>query len=143
MQVKIKRVDKSMPLPKYYSEGAVAFDLYSRCNIDIKPNSLQRIPTNFIIEIPKGYMLYIKDRSSTAKKGLFATAGVIDQDFCGPNDEILFQVYNFSSKQVSISKGERIAQGMFLQIGKAHWQEVEELSRQKSRGGFGASGDSI
>ncbi|NUM33159.1 MAG: dUTP diphosphatase [Candidatus Brocadiae bacterium] len=140
MKVYIKRIDKSLPLPVYYTEGSVGFDLYSRLDILIPPKSLYRIPTNLVIEVNLGYMLFIKDRSSTANKGLFATAGIVDQDFCGPEDEILFQVYNFKDEPVIISRGERIAQGVFVQIAKASWQEDEMLSK-KNRGGFGSTGD--
>ena len=40
MKVKIKRVDKSLPLPKYETSGAVAFDLYSRIDMEIFPKQL-------------------------------------------------------------------------------------------------------
>lgn len=140
MNVKIKLIDKTLPLPKYQTSGAVAFDLYSRMDLIIPPKSIYRIPTNVIIEVPTGYMLYIKDRSSTAmKKGLLATAGIIDQDFCGPNDEILFQVYNTKDENVEIQKGERIAQAIFIKIEKVNLIEVEEMNN-KNRGGFGTTG---
>lgn len=141
MKVYIKRIDKTLPLPVYYTEGSVGFDLYSRLDITILPKTIYRIPTNLIIEVTPGYMLFVKDRSSTAAKGLFATAGIIDQDFCGPEDEILFQVYNFKEEPVKISKGERIAQGIFVQIAQATWQEEDVLPRTKNRGGFGSTGD--
>ena len=81
MKIKIKRIEKDLPLPEYQTKGAVAFDLYSRVNMVIKPKSLERLPTNIIIEIPEGYMLEIKDRSSTLKrKGLLVSTGYIDND---------------------------------------------------------------
>lgn len=140
MDIKIKRIDKSLPLPEYQTNGAVAFDLYSRENMTIAPHSVERIPTNFIIKVPEGYLLYIKDRSSTAKKkGLLATAGIIDQDFCGPNNEILFQVYNTLETTVPVERGERLAQGMFIRVDTATWQEVEEMEAS-DRGSFGSTG---
>jgi dUTP pyrophosphatase len=141
MKVYIKRIDKTLPLPVYYTEGSVGFDLYSRLDITILPKTLDCIPTNLVIEVNPEYMLFIKDRSSTAAKGLFATAGIIDQDFCGQEDEILFQVFNFKDQPVKIARGERIAQGIFVQIAKASWQEKEEMEKKQSRGGFGSTGD--
>lgn len=139
MIVNIKLVDPSMPLPKYYTEGAVAFDIYSRANIEIPPRSMYRIPTNLIIEVPKGYMLYIKDRSSLfAKKNLLPTAGIIDQDFHGPNDEILFQVYNVSDNIVNIQKEERLGQGIFIKIDTAIWNQVDKI-KDIDRGSFGST----
>lgn len=140
MKVSIKRVDKSLPLPDYQSPGAVAFDLYSRIDTVIKPKTLERLPTNVIIAIPDGYMLEIKDRSSTLKKkGLLVSTGYIDNDYCGEEDEILLQVYNITENDVVIEKGERIGQGVFIKVDKSEWEEVDEMSN-KSRGGFGSTG---
>ncbi|HNW71329.1 MAG TPA: dUTP diphosphatase [Candidatus Paceibacterota bacterium] len=140
MKVKIKRIDKTLPLPIYHTEGAVAFDLYSRVDTVIQPKTLERLPTNIIIATPKGYMLEIKDRSSTLKKkGLLVTTGYIDNDYCGESDEILLQVYNLNDNSVEIEKGERLGQGVFIKIDLAEWEEVESMNNN-SRGGFGTTG---
>lgn len=140
MRVKIKRVDKSLPLPEYHTPGAVAFDLYSRTDAVITPKSLERLPTNIIIEIPKGYMLEIKDRSSTLKrKGLFVSTGYIDNDYCGEGDEILLQVYNLTDSEVKVERGERLGQAAFVRVDVPEWEEVDKMS-DKNRGGFGTTG---
>lgn len=139
MQIKIKRIDKTLPLPEYKTPGAVAFDLYSRLSLKIKAKTTEKIPTNIIVETPKGYLLEIKDRSSTlVKKGLLCTVGYIDQDYCGENDEILLQVYNIGDSETIIEKGERIGQGVFIKINKAEWLETEQMNKT-SRGGFGTT----
>ena len=143
LNIKIQRLDKTLPLPQYQTDGAVAFDLYAREPMVIAPHSVARIPTNLIIEVPAGYLLYIKDRSSTAhKKGLLATAGIIDQDFCGPGNEILFQVYNTLATAVNIDRGERLAQGIFIRMDTATWEEVDSLSTP-TRGSFGSTGSHV
>ncbi|MFA6386572.1 MAG: dUTP diphosphatase [Candidatus Paceibacterota bacterium] len=140
MKIKIKRIDKSFPLPEYHTLGAVAFDLYSRIDAVILPKTLERLPTNVIIEIPKGYMLEIKDRSSTLKKkGLFVSVGYIDNDYHGESDEILLQVYNMTDNDVTIEKGERLGQGVFVRVDIAEWEEVDIMS-SSNRGGFGTTG---
>ncbi|MFA6355073.1 MAG: dUTP diphosphatase [Candidatus Paceibacterota bacterium] len=140
MKVKIKRIDKSFPLPEYHTSGAVAFDLYSRIDAVIEPQKLERLPTNVIIEIPKGYMLEVKDRSSTLKKkGLFVSVGYIDNDFHGESDEILLQVYNMTDNNVTIEKGERLGQGVFVRVDIAEWEEVDKM-KEVNRGGFGTTG---
>ncbi len=142
MQVNIKRIDSSLPLPEYQTPGSVAFDLYSRIDMTITPKSLGLIPTNLIIETPKGYMLMIASRSSTPKKkGLLVPhgIGIIDQDYCGEKDEVLFQAYNFSDQEVVITKGERIGQGVFVKIERGEWQETAEMTGP-NRGGFGSTG---
>jgi dUTP pyrophosphatase len=140
MLINIKRIDKSLPLPEYKTSGAVAFDLYSRIDAIIKPRTVERLPTNIIIEIPKGYMLEIKDRSSTLKrKGLLVSTGYIDNDHHGELDEILLQVYNLTDGEVSVEKGDRLGQGVFVKVDIAEWEEVEKMS-EKNRGNFGSTG---
>ncbi len=139
MKVQIKRVDPALPLPEYKTAGAVAFDFVTRETTKIAPCTVGRIPGNVVIKVPEGYMLFVRDRSSTiAKKGLLITAGVIDQDFCGEDDEILLQFLNPTNEEVIVERGERIAQGIFLKIGRAEWEEIDKVERQ-SRGGFGTT----
>ncbi|MBI2145131.1 dUTP diphosphatase, partial [Candidatus Woesearchaeota archaeon] len=59
MKVKIKRIDKSLPLPQYQTSGSVGFDIYSREDIEIRPREIALIPGNIIVETPQGYMLLV------------------------------------------------------------------------------------
>lgn len=141
MKVSIKRIDKSLPLPKYETAGAVAFDFLAREQTEILPKEIKLIPGNIIVEIPKGYALIIAARSSTAKKkGLMLANGIgtIDQDYHGEEDEIKISVYNFSDSKVIVEKGERIAQGMFVRVDQTEWNEVDSM-KKTSRGGFGTT----
>lgn len=142
MKVRIKRIDKTLPLPQYQTSGSVACDLYARVTTVIPPKTLIKIPTNVIIGTPKGYMFLITLRSSAPfKKGLMKAngVGIGDQDYCGPEDEYNLAVYNFTDKEVAVEKGERIGQGIFVPIEIAQWEEVDVISK-KSRGGFGSTG---
>ena len=142
LEVKIKRIDKTLPLPKYQTSGSVAFDLYSREDMTIPAKSLGLIPSNLIIQTPPGYMLIVVPRSSTPKrKGLSIPhgIGIIDRDYSGENDEVLLQVYNFTDNEVKIDKQERIAQATFVRVDTAEWKEVDKMSEQ-DRGGYGSTG---
>lgn len=142
MKIKIKRIDKSLPLPEYQTSGSVAFDIYSRMDAVIEPAKVNFLPSNLIIEVPQGYFLMIAARSSLVKKGLLLGngVGIIDQDYYGPQDEIITPVYNFTNQSVEIKQGERIAQGLILPIEKVQWEETSELKMQ-DRGGFGSTGN--
>lgn len=142
MKVKIKRIDTSLPLPKYQTSGSVALDLSSRIEMEIPPREIGLIPANIIVETPPGFMFAVVPRSSTPqKKGLLIPhgLGVIDQDYCGEGDEILIQVYNFTDRPVKISRGERIAQGIFVRVAKAELEEVK-IMKKNNRGGIGSTG---
>jgi len=142
MNLKIKLIDKTLPLPQYQTKGSVAFDLYSREKVIISPWQPTLIPLNLIVKIPKGYFLMLAARSSLAlKKNLIVAngVGVIDQDYCGEEDEIKLSVINFSKKEVIVEKGERIAQAILVKIEKTDKFIPVEKMTKKSRGGFGST----
>lgn len=142
MKVQVKRIDKSLPLPEFQTKGAVGFDLYARLDTKIEAGAIAVIPANLIVKVPEGYMLMLVSRSSTPrKKGLMKphSIGVIDQDYCGESDELGIQVYNFTKESVTVERGERIAQGIFVKVGIPELVESDEVSTE-SRGGFGSTG---
>lgn len=142
MSVKFKRIDKSLPLPEFKTKGAVGFDLVAREDTIIPPEEVKLIPLNVVIKIPDGYGLFLLPRSSTPlKKGLLIPngVGIIDQDYCGEEDEIKLQGFNFTKTDVKVEKGERIAQALFVKIEKFEFEEVEKMD-EPSRGGFGSTG---
>ncbi|MFH0912085.1 MAG: dUTP diphosphatase [Patescibacteria group bacterium] len=142
MFVKIKRIDKTLPLPVYKTAGAVAFDLILRESATIMPGEIKRIPCNVVVEIPEGYMLMLAPRSSLPykKPGIIQAnmVGIIDQDFCGPNDELQFSAHNVSDHPITVERGETLSQAVFVKIEKAEFVEVEEMSAP-DRGGFGST----
>ncbi len=141
VRVAIKRIDTSLPLPTYATAGSVAFDLVCREETEIAPRKLGYIPGNVIVQTPPGYMLLLTMRSSTPRrKGLMVPhgVGIIDQDYCGDGDELMIQVYNFREEAVTVQRGERIAQGMFVPVMRVEWDEVDTVG--KGRGGFGSTG---
>ena len=141
MKVKIKRVDDELPLPAYETDGSVGFDLICRETKHIKPGYFEKIPANVIVKTPPGYMLIIASRSSTPSRyGLIIpnAIGVIDQDYCGEEDELMIQVYNFTSAETVVRRGAKIAQGIFVKVGKPDWDETKKMS-SRSRGGFGST----
>ncbi len=141
MKVRIKRIDKSLPLPIYETGGSVGFDLLARESLTIDPKDIALVPANAIVEVPDGYMLMLASRSSTPrKKGLMKphAIGIIDQDYCGEEDELKIQVYNFTEETVKVEKGEKIAQGVFVRVNQVEWEEVEEMGNE-TRGGFGST----
>ena len=141
MKVKIKRLDKDLPLPQYETGGSVGFDLLCRESVTVAPQTVALIPANVIVETPPGYMLMVTLRSSTPRKrGLLIPhgVGVIDPDYCGESDEIQIQIYNFTDQPVTVERGTKIAQAIFVRVDIAEWSEVSEM-RSETRGGFGST----
>ncbi|MDH3324879.1 MAG: dUTP diphosphatase [Candidatus Peregrinibacteria bacterium] len=139
--VQIYRVDKTLPLPKHETNGSFAFDLLARETTEISPQEVVLIPGNVIVKCPKNLALLILPRSSTYRKtGLIFphSVGLIDEDYCGENDEIMIQVLNLSKETITIERGERVAQGLFVKTEKIEFKEIE-TPHKISRGGFGST----
>ena len=141
MDIRIKRIDKTLPFPEYKTKGAVAFDLASREKVLIPPKTVSYAPLNICVETPIGHMLLLANRSSLHKRGLMLAngIGVVDQDFSGNSDECKAALYNFTGEPVVIERGERILQGIIIPIVRCEFAEVDVLDNP-NRGGFGSTG---
>lgn len=142
MRVPITRVDSSLPLPAYATDGSVGFDFTTRVTTEVAPGAMARIPSNLIVATPPGYMLLVAVRSSTPSRTglrLSNAIGIVDQDYAGPKDEIHIDVWNPTDRPVVVKRGDRIAQGVFVSVAVATWDE-RETSDAPSRGGFGSTG---
>jgi len=68
------------------------------------------------------------------------SAGIIDFDYCGEEDEVKIPVVNLSQKTAFIKAHEKIAQAVFIQVGFPEIIEIKEPPQKNSRGGFGSTG---
>jgi dUTP pyrophosphatase len=140
--VRVTRVDRALPLPKKATSGAVALDLIARQDTTIAPGAVGLVPGNVIVCVPPGHVLLVSLRSSTPRRlGLICPhgIGVIDQDYCGPEDEVKILVMNVRDDPVTVKRGERIAQAMLLPVVPIDWEE-SDFAERESRGGFGSTG---
>ncbi len=141
MKIRIRRIDKTLPLPEYKTSGAVAFDLPARESTTILPKTTAFIPLNIAIKYPEGFFVLLAPRSSTPKRGIFFanSVGIMDHDYSGNNDEYKAFVYNYTDASVTIERGERIAQAVFVSCERVEIEEVDDLD-SPDRGGFGTTG---
>jgi dUTP pyrophosphatase len=142
VKVEIHRLDAAVPLPRYETSGAAGFDLASSVDMTVAPGAVVLVPTGLVIRVPAGHFLGIFARSSTPiKRGLMVAngVGVVDSDYCGPNDEIKIEVLNFTAAPVQVKRGDRLAQGLVLPYVRAEWVESDRPT-EPTRGGFGATG---
>ena len=141
MRLKIRRLDSTIPLPTYATEESAAFDLAAAHDLLVRPREVALVRTGLVIEVPTGHFLGIFARSSTPlKRGLVVAngVGIIDPDYCGPDDEVMIQVLNITDSRIRIRRGDRLAQGVILAAPRVSWTEVTDACRP-TRGGFGSS----
>jgi dUTP pyrophosphatase len=142
MDIKVKRIDKSIPLPKYQHFGEDAgLDLHSREEMLLKSGDYQLIKTGLKLIIPEGYGGFIYPRSGLALKHgitVLNADGVIDPGYRGEIGVILI---NHGNEDYRIKKNDRIAQLIIHQVFTINWEEVDDLEKSdRGSGGFGDSG---
>ncbi|MEK7632823.1 MAG: dUTP diphosphatase [Patescibacteria group bacterium] len=141
MEISIRRLNSDVPFPEYKTPGACAFDIAVIEGKILAPNERAIFPTGLVVKVPEGHVLILASRSSNAKKGITLSngIGIIDGDYCGPNDELHIALHNIGNDAYTVEAGERIAQGMFIPITRAQFVEPADWSAI-DRGGFGTTG---
>ncbi|HEY5122273.1 MAG TPA: dUTP diphosphatase [Ignavibacteria bacterium] len=145
MKLLYKKINPDIPGCKlvYSTEGSSGMDLSSASleDVIIKPGETQLIPTNLIIEIPKGCEGQVRPRSGLALKygiTVLNSPGTIDCDYRG---EVKVLLINHGKKDFSVKFGERIAQLIISTYEKVDIELEEYLSSTgRGSGGYGSTG---
>lgn len=129
----------------YSTEHSAGLDLRACIDadeIEIGPGERAAIPAGIAIEIREpGIAGFLYSRSGLGtKEGLTVSqgVGVIDPDYRG---EIKVSLLNTSGEKRRITRGQRIAQLVFMPCFQANILRSEELnSTDRGAGGFGSTG---
>ncbi|MCU0333372.1 MAG: dUTP diphosphatase [Ignavibacteriaceae bacterium] len=109
--------------------------------MNIAKGSIEMVPTNISVEIPKGYEIQVRPRSGIAAKhgiGILNSPGTIDSDYRG---EIKIIIINLGKEDFIIQPAERIAQLVVSKVYTAKFTESDELNNtSRGEGGFGHTG---
>ena len=130
-----------IPLPKRSTRGSAGYDFVCPAETVLPPGGKAVIPTGIRCEMREGWVLMIFPRSGLGFRHqirLSNTAGIIDSDYAFADNEghILVSLRNPTGEPLTIGKGERFCQGIFLPYGLAE----EEDAFAERRGGFGSTG---
>jgi dUTP pyrophosphatase len=141
MQIKIKRLKKDVALPTYAKLGDAAMDVVATSENVVEANDHGYIEygTGLAFELPEGYYMDIRPRSSISNTGMILAngCGVLDQGFTGEL-KLRFKWIKGTKKY---NVGDRVAQIMIKPYPFIEWLEVDELSKtERNEGGFGHSG---
>ena len=139
MQIRIKKLDSSLPDLGYAKAGDAGFDLYAREHTVLAPGVQTAIATGVAIEIPEGYVGLVWDKSGLSiRHGLKTLGGVVDSGYRG---EVMVGMINLSGTPYTFEKGDKVAQLLIQKVEHARFEIVDELSEtERSATGFGSSG---
>jgi dUTP pyrophosphatase len=143
VRVLIKRLNPSVQLPSYKTNGASGMDLMAFIEkpIELEPGKSCLVPTGLSVAFPEEYEIQIRPRSGLAAKNnitVLNTPGTIDSDYRGELKIILF---NHGNVNFLINNSDRIAQMILTPVIKMELQETDELPKTvRGEGGFGSTG---
>ena len=143
IKVLVKKLEPSVKLPSYKTNGASGMDLmaYIDKSIKLKPGESCLVPTGLSVAFPKEYEIQIRPRSGLAAKNnisILNTPGTIDSDYRGEIKVILF---NHGKKNFKINNNDRIAQMILIPVIKIELEETSELPDSlRGTDGFGSTG---
>ena len=129
-----------IPLPKRATKGSAGYDFVSPLEVTVPAGGSALIPTGIRAEMEPGWVLMLFPRSSLGFRHalrLSNTVGVIDSDYAFAKNEghIMVKLRNPLSQPVTIGRGDRFCQGVFLPYGTA--EEEEDFAVRV--GGFGST----
>ena len=141
-QIKFERTTTAAILPTRGTPKSSGLDFYSPTNLRILPGKDALIALDLKCILPNGYDLVVHDKSGVStKKKLKVGAKVIDNDYRGV---IHVHLFNLSDQDVTISKGDKIAQGILRKVEFADVFEVPTGTitddTVRGSGGFGSTG---
>ncbi len=125
-----------------YIEGKSDWiDLRAAEEIEMKAGDFKLIPLGVAMELPAGYEAHVVPRSSTFKNyGIIQTnsMGVIDETYCGDNDQWFFPAYALRDTVIHIN--DRICQFRIMAHQPALCFEETKVLGHQDRGGHGSTG---
>ena len=142
-KILVKKLDPSIELPAYKTEGASGMDLMASIKepIILKSKSSCLVPTGIAVAFSNEFEIQIRPRSGLAAKNnisVLNTPGTIDSDYRG---EIKVILYNHGKEDFLINNKDRIAQMVLAPVIKMNFEESDELPETiRGEGGFGSTG---
>tara|TARA_Y100000992_G_C20817931_1_gene283396 strand:+ start:37 stop:474 length:438 start_codon:yes stop_codon:yes gene_type:complete len=143
VKVLIKKLNPSVQLPSYKTNGSSGMDLMACIEkpINLEPSKSCLVPTGLAVAFPEKFEIQIRPRSGLAAKNnisVLNTPGTIDSDYRGELKIILF---NHGNENFVINNNDRVAQMVLTPIVKMELEETNELPISiRGEGGFGSTG---
>lgn len=131
-------LDENAKMPTKAHDTDAGFDLYTPNGFFIEKNDSHVIDTGVHIEIPKGYVGFLKSKSGLNVKHGISGEGVIDAGYTG---SIAAKLYNNGKETMFFYAGQKIIQIVFLPIPDVELELTDSFcDSERGNNGFGSSG---
>ena len=131
-------LDKGAKMPSKAHDTDAGFDLFTPERIVVRSKDSAVINTGVHIEIPRGYVGFLKSKSGLNVHCGITGEGVIDAGYTG---SIVAKLYNNGYEPVVFEEGQKIIQIVFLPIPEVELELTDSFeSTERGDNGFGSSG---
>ena len=131
-------LDNGAYTPTRAHSADAGLDIYSRERKLVRAHDSECFDTGVHMEIPKGFVGFLKSKSGLNVKHGLTSEGVIDSGYTG---SICVKLYNNSDEDYIINGGDKISQLVILPIVLPDLEIVKELGKtDRGNNGFGSSG---
>lgn len=141
LSVPVQRLRDDVPLPRYATDGAAGLDVTAAQAALLYPGQRSLIKTGLKMAVPPGWECQVRPRSGLAlNRGVTVlnSPGTIDSDYRG---EVGIVLVNHSEDPFVVNVGDRIAQLVFVPVGRAVLEVVDVLPEtDRGEGAFGSTG---
>jgi dUTP pyrophosphatase len=142
VRVRVRRLPHAAGLPAYAHDGDAGADLLAADDVTLPPGGRAAVATGISLAIPPGWVGLVHPRSGLALRHGLTVAnapGTIDAGYRG---EVKVLLVNLDPHEpVVLHRGDRIAQLVLQRVGRAGFEEVDDLPTSgRAEGGFGSTG---
>lgn len=139
--LKVVRLSEKVPMPQYALLEDAGFDLFVGEKVSLAPMERASVNTGYKMEIPKGCVGIIHEKSGLSHKhGIITFGNVIDSGYRG---EVRVGVMNLGKETYTFETGHKVAQMIIHNHETMNFKEVgeKELSpSERGERGFGSTG---
>ena len=138
MKRQFVKLNGNATIPERATKHSAGYDISASETVTIQPDEIKMVSTGLAAQMEHDDVMLLIDRSSNPKKQGFVlinSVGVIDSDYF-PN-EFMGMFMNISKEPVTISKGQRIMQGVFVK----YLTTDDDNANGERTGGFGSTGE--
>lgn len=138
-EVIFEKISEDAKIPERQHKNDSGYDIFSVEDVTLKVGEVKAVKTGLRMELPGGMEAQIRPRSGLSLSGLtiMNSPGTIDAGYRG---EIKIILGNLLGNEISISKGDRIAQMVFARTEHPRLKIESVDESERGENGFGSTG---
>ncbi|GAB2937201.1 dUTP diphosphatase [Rhodococcus aerolatus] len=145
LQVRARRLDRGLPLPRRAHPGDAGLDLHAAREVVLAPGARASVPTGLAVALPAGTVGLVHPRSGLAARAgvtVLNAPGTVDAGYRG---EVVVTLVNHDpAETVTLRRGDRIAQLLVQRVETVELVEVDDAdwpgASERGTAGHGSSG---